>query len=868
MADEADEASGDDLLDRLRDELGGMVDDAEEEAFSGFLSAILGRLDDSDESGSEGAISFGAEKVEQPPLALSARYDDVDLIARGGMGEVRRVRDHFLRRTVAVKRMLAQDGGGDGLGSLYRFVEEAQITGQLEHPGVVPVYDLAMERDGSPVFTMRMIRGETFADGLKRLREGSGGWTVARALDVLAKVCDAVAYAHSKSVVHRDLKPANILVGAFGEVYVTDWGLAKVLGRSDARDLRVPSTDSVDQIDTERFERARSGDTSGVLTMDGTIVGTPSYMPPEQAGAVEGDLDRRADVYAIGAMLYEVLAGVAPYNTAGHGVRGIEVLASLRKGPPKSLQLLAPKAAPELTAICERAMQRQPSERYGDVGELRADLLAFLEGKVVQAYRTGPLVELSKWIRRNRALATTIAVAAVAAFTAIGGIGLVQRNARIEIERLADVKRLEQLDSELEQLVPAHPSRLEGLRAWRTRALALEDRLALHRATRARVAERDADDPKVRWQLGMLDDLIAGIERLVGPDGDLARVERRIDLATEIERATLIDVADRWERAIATVSDPERCPAYAGLRIAPQLGLVPIGLHPDTELYEFAVWGTGAIPELPGTAPLEDDAVRLVLLPGADYLMGGSRPIEPGTQREWVAPENVDVLPEHPVDLEPFFIATHETSQAQWERMTTERPSHFRIEVFADAVEGELHPVESVSWNEAHEYGRVFGLELPTEAQWEYAAAAGTRTPWYTGATQRSLEGHVNVADRDLARVRPFVYQGEVLLLLGWPLEDGFPFTAPIGSYAANPFGLHDIHGNVAEWCRDDYTAYDAEPARTGDGLRNAESETRVYRGGSWNRRPHDGRVHQRHFEVRGNRLTHLGVRYVRPLTP
>jgi len=356
------------------------------------------------------------------------RYTTEAEIARGGQGALLRVFDGHLQRHLAMKVALASEPRGD-VGSSYvrslgRFLGEAQVTAQLDHPGIVPVHDLGIDRESRLYFTMKLVKGRDFRTILDPTPREGDGWSRARAVGVLLKVCEAMAYAHSRGVLHRDLKPSNVMVGEFGEVYVMDWGLARVLGERDSRDIRLrvsepgapptPPEHSTDDVD------------SPLRTMDGDVVGTPAYMPPEQAlGNLEA-MGPHSDVYAAGAMLYHLLTGQMPYSRPGERPTSAEVWARLRKGPPTPVEMLARDAPSELVAICEKAMARDECARYSSMDELAEDLRAFLELRVVRAYETGAFAQLRKWVRRNKALAVSLAGAFVLALGGLGGIGYVQ----------------------------------------------------------------------------------------------------------------------------------------------------------------------------------------------------------------------------------------------------------------------------------------------------------------------------------------------------------------------------------------------------------------------------------------------------------
>jgi formylglycine-generating enzyme required for sulfatase activity/serine/threonine protein kinase len=1011
------------FAERLRARHGASVDPEivlEDEAPDALASELVGRL--AGRTGSHGRYRLKGE------------------VARGGQGAVVLVWDEDLRRNLAMKIMLGRTESGVATPpttvppiavppvdarSLGRFLEEAQVTGQLDHPGIVPVHELGLDAEGRVYFTMKLVRGEDLRAVLTKLRAGLDGWTRTRVLGVLLKACEALAYAHAKGVVHRDLKPGNVMVGRFGEVYVMDWGLARVRGRKDEKDLRIDAAEAT-VVGGSRTEHVGTPD-SPLVTRDGDVIGTPSYMAPEQALGRQDEVGPHSDVYAVGALLYDLLAGRMPYEEPGQRRSGHEIWARVRSGPPDPIHALAPDAPAELLAICEKAMAREVRERYPDMGALAEDLRAFLEHRVVAAYRTGALVELEKWIRRNRSLAGAIAAGALALAAGLV-VSLVLKaesdhNARLAEERrlsaeenqhLAETRRddvlrlsaLQDLDDLLagaEELWPALPDRIGDFERWIERARELTANLPVYRTKRdelraralpatdeEREAERrshpayrefhqtegriaglraalarrrdktEAELPSVDWShypsdpdrvaalawervkpdrrvfgeepLGLVlarralegqpgdpdvayalahaylalgrddealeacyqaveiasaarkkefEDLLAEMERTVArassPEGvkeseqELAKLEIRraeldavlgerrewrfpeaerqarwwnnqlsklIDGLAALERGLLAEEASTpehgwsvpkrlafarelaaksaaggeyaraWDTALPAIRAAYRARSPdQDLALEPELGLVPIGADPASGLWEFAHVATGEVPARDAEGKLvltEGTALVLVLLPGGTFTMGDQA--RDPAQPNYTLGAMPDEGPPHEVTLSPFFLSKFEMTQGQWLRFTGRNPSTVGPHNYgsnwnrAGRKADLLHPVESVSWNDCTRVLPRLGLTLPSEAQWEYGARAGTTSAWWTGDAPESLRGAANIADR-YAREHGSPTWNTVE---DW-LDDGNTCHAPIGSYAANAFGLYDVIGNLWEWCLDGY---------------------------------------------------------------
>ena len=398
-------------------------------------------------------------KIQSAPKLDQERFRAEDEIGKGGVGAVTRVYDKVLNRSLAMKTLLDRAAPRDEeerrmeSQRLGRFLEEAQVTSQLDHPGVVPVHELGLDQDGKVFFTMRLVKGRTVGEVFDDVANQRDDWTLTRALEVVLKMCDTMAYAHEKRVLHRDLKPANVMVGRFGEVYVMDWGLAKILGQDDRHDLRIDK-DAASQASVLQSVRdidAQADATASVVTLDGTALGTPSYMPPEQAKGEE--LDLRADVYAIGAMLYQLLTGQVPYVAPGAPKQAYRILEDVWRGPPEPIEKLRAGVPPALVAITEKAMARERDDRYASVADLADDLRAFLENRVVSAHRTGALVEMKKWVQRNKAFA---AAAAAAVLSLVAGIVVTwQLNQETQAALSTAVAAREEADTAREEAVQA-----------------------------------------------------------------------------------------------------------------------------------------------------------------------------------------------------------------------------------------------------------------------------------------------------------------------------------------------------------------------------------------------------------------------------
>lgn len=951
-----------------------------------------------------------------------ARYSALEVLGRGGMGVVYSVWDEDLRRRLAMKVIRRPDdeaatpprgreaAEGKVAGThaaidpdrLSRFLEEAQITAQLNHPGIVPVHEIGFDATGRVFFTMRMVKGVTYSEVIEWAWTGRHDYSQTRALNVLVAACEALAYAHEKGVVHRDVKPSNIMVGRFGETYLMDWGLARVCGKEDRHDLRLATLESA-RVATERDENVASGADAPLITMDGAVVGTPAYMPPEQAFGKTAEIDARSDVYSVGAMLYQLLTRRVPYSEPGSQMSRRMVLAAVQHGPPRAVHEINPAVPAELQAICERAMARDRERRYPSARALADDLRAYLEHRVVGAYETGAVAEMKKWIERNRALAATLfsMIALLLGGSSLyswlsrsqaeqlartnGELSVAKRLADAatqeaeanlaEVLRLADIKRVRELQQRADELWPAWPGMAPEIERWIGDAQELVGRLDLHRTSLAKLREQaQLGDPRIgpegserrrqraeqeerrrqlarldaelakravpllgseraaeldqqravvaeelqaasaseaaieqewsfaadagdsQWRHDLLQELVRAVSRLEDPvtvaanvtaawkqsvaeesaivanppeDATIAAMRLRIAHARWVESISIEQARDEWTDAVERIRSSPRYSAAAPMDFAEQLGLVPIGPDPESGLEEFWHAETGARPARDASSQrlvLEETiGLVFVLLPGGTFTMGSQQPSEHSplvtlnSDRSSTGTEQ----PPHDVTLAPFFVSKYEMTQAQWLRVAGSNPSWFRDRT--DRAESLARAVEKISWVTTRALLARMSLALPTEAQWEYGARAGTSSVFWCGDDPASISSSRAGNLLDVAAARAG-FKGKCE---SW--DDRYAGVAPAGSFAGNPWGLHDVVGNVWEWCEDEYwPSFDTSIEREGDGLRIAPARpgapNRAVRGSGWQ----DGSSSARSSARQGLDPNHLsrslGVRPVRAI--
>ncbi len=446
--------------------------------------------------------------------------------ARGGLGAVFVAMDNELHREVALKQIL--DKHADDAVSRQRFVAEAEITGGLEHPGVVPVYGLGTDAGGRPYYAMRFIKGDSLKDAIARFHEdealktdpGRRSLELRKLLRCFTDVCNAIDYAHSRGVIHRDIKPANIILGKHGETLVVDWGLAKAVGRAD------PSVG-------EQTLAPSSGGSSE--TLPGSALGTPAYMSPEQA---RGDLNRlgpRSDVYSLGATLYCLLTGKPPVEDADIGA----ILNAVQEGQFRRPSQHDPAVDKALEAVCLKAMATLAEERYPTPKALADDLDRWMADEPVTAWREPLARQARRWARRNRTTVTAAAVALLAGVVGLSAVLVVQTRAKAELA--ASLKRETTANAALTRSQAAVQARYD---------LAVEAIKTFHTGVSEDFLLKQDQFKEVRDRLlKSASDFYGKLGALLGNESDLA--SRRALWQANFEVARLTDKVGKPEDALS-----------------------------------------------------------------------------------------------------------------------------------------------------------------------------------------------------------------------------------------------------------------------------------------------------------------------------
>lgn len=713
-----------------------------------------------------GLKGSGAEEYSPPVPEEVAGFKVDRVLGWGAMGVVYLARQESPRRQVALK-LLRVDAASPAAAA--RLEREANALARLSHPGIAQIYSAGFTNLGTgeqPYIAMEFVSGRPL-----------GRFITDEALDLRQRVqlfleiTDAVQHAHEHGVLHRDLKPDNVIVDDSGHPRVLDFGVSRVV--------------SEDEVGL-------------TLTGTGQLVGTVAYMAPEQARGAA--IDDRADLYALGTILYEILANELPIDVRGRLTH--DALRAVATGDVVPIRRRVPEVGRDLEAVVGCALASERELRYRSVAEFSEDLRNWLAGRPINAKPPGRTGQLKRFIARNRAISAVAAILLVGLGAALATWAYLQQVRGFQ-DVLRDRREYERLIAEEQALWPTNPALLPEFDAWLEDMQGLLEGLELHRGEletlRGGKSLLLASEFVTEWQTEA-EQLIELLELVASKGGALEAVRlRRGDLA-ELE-GVLVQQAEAWESVRERVAADPRFDGYF-MEFIP--GLVPLGADPVSGLEEFALWRfTGDAPQRDGSGQLqvsEETGAVFVLIPGGDALVGAQNMDEDGENYDPSARPNTEDMyanegPPIRVRLDPFLISKYELTQGQWVRAFGFNPSDWEVgsRPYPDepAVNA-AHPVESVSWAEAMTYLPRIGLTLPTEAQWEVAARAGADGAYGVDAGWEALIGQVNgVIVTDDA--------GQVLA------DDGYRLHMPVGSFDPNPYGLHDVLGNVWEVCMDIY---------------------------------------------------------------
>jgi serine/threonine-protein kinase len=784
----------------------------------------------------DGPRATGGDLAARPepkdaPLPKLSRFHALREIGRGGMGRVLEASDPELGRPVAIKVIVEPGRVSDA--ELGRFVAEAQVTSQLQHPNIVPVYDVGVSEAGEFFFVMKRVEGRSLGEVLQAQRRGDpellASWSRHRLLVAFVQVCQAIAYAHGRGVLHRDLKPANVLLGDYGEVLVADWGVARRLGEPEAEALELEplSASALQPLD----EAARALPAATLArTLDGLAIGTPGYMSPEQASGELAKLDPRSDVWSLGAILYEILT-LQPAIPPGDP---LSMLFATMQGPPTDPRERTPdrRIDGEIAELCLRAMARQPGSRFAGARELAAALEAHLEGSRRRDAARQRLAEAEQLHERYRALADEREALDLKDADLSWGV---------EPWTPVDEKReLLALRERRDELEPERSSVFSDLVMALERALSHDPGMPEARQLMAQVCwdrflevEEKGDEAAARF--------LAGRAREYGGPlvAEWIRGAGALTLHSEPPgaRAVLWSVERRGLRW------PLVQPRELGttpLRSVPlEMGSYVVTLRKDgfrDTIYPLWIgrsrhWDSGPEP----VRLLRDDEIGkdFHYIPGGPFRCGGD-PDAPGSRpasEEWVDGFLLARLPLTVGEYLDFVNALHERDPDEAWRRVPRRQSAAGGPVgqyWLRAPPGQPYvlperdvdgdrwdtrwPVLSLSWEDATAYcdwrSARDGVKyrLPRDLEWEKAA--------------RGVDG----------RLHPWGDRFDATLCKMRDSRPGRPTPEPVGSYPGDEsiYGVRDMAGSMRDWCGD--LEYDGDPKR------------RIVRGGGWQSWPRAAR--------------------------
>ncbi|MFN3197258.1 MAG: bifunctional serine/threonine-protein kinase/formylglycine-generating enzyme family protein [Bradymonadia bacterium] len=779
---------------------------------------------------------------------LGDRYHIETEIGRGSIGIIYRSRDRLLGRPVAVKMLRPELQ--DRARQRTRFMREAHLTGRLGHPNIVPMYDVGA-LDGAPCLVMGLLSGLSLRTYIRTQRAAT-----AKMLSWFTQICNGVAFAHRAGIIHRDIKPAHVILGEYGQVVLTDWGLAKQIRSTDA------GREAEDGVGRGSHRE---------LTRHGDVIGTPAYMAPEQAAGRLNDVDHRVDIYALGAILYEILTGTRPYEAS----RSIEVLRAIRKGPPEPPCSRAPdRGIPQaLESACMQAMAREPADRFATALELAAQIEAFVETHGAGHSGAYPAVSghtLVDLVPPPPEQATASVHSMGADEEAERHLSRGKAEALAFNEQLSQARRYDEEAARQLATLPRQPelTQLQAVWGLESQARGTLDRAAHHLVQAAEALEQAAEAPEVMPRARQAQaQLHRDAWRAARASGDpinadyhRSRAEAfdegplRMELANRATLSVTVVGAERdglrGKMAVELATVDDRPPAWtpgAGLR----LGETPLSerIITATRCHLKLIPAMGPVVEMPLniepgsavslqiSAPPRKVPPGFIFIPGGRFTLGADS-AAPGACR----PRQVTVEPfmmgRTVVTWESYFrFLTHLSEDGQDPTMHLPR-HHDRLLV--EMVRGRPRwkkgteppagsPVRFISHADAEAFAHWMGrrlnskVRLPTEAEWEYAAGGidGRAFPWGGGYVPGFADNRRRRATSPSA-------------------IEAFPEDR-------SPFGIVGMGGGVREWT---LTSAD-EPDRF------------LLRGGSWRARPDQVRICAR--ATAGSALTHdaIGIRLV-----
>ena len=825
-----------------------------------FNASITGREPSSDVNQRAGGPGGGA--------LLPERYEHLDGIASGAFGEVWRVRDRVLDPGLAMKVLRAELVESPPMRT--RFLLEARITADLQHPGIVAVHDQGELEDGRLWFTMKEVRGRTLravieevhaASGPEGFREARSGWTFRRLVDAFVRISQAVAYAHSRGVMHRDLKPDNLMVGEFGEVLVMDWGLA--------RHVSSLSEDSIDMAPEEM---------SADLTRYGDILGTPAYMPPEQASGMRELHCRASDVYALGAILYHLLSGRPPYAGTSNAV-----LRQLMAGPPPPLAealVGKPPVPEELLVLCERAMEREIEARYPDAEPLSRELLAFLEGAR----------------RREQALAILEEAGAI--------------EPKIAELRALSARRREDAQARLAQIQPSDPVEkkracwaLEDEAAAFGRDAALHETAWLQTVHGALILHPDLPEAHALLADHYRERLSAA--ELAHHDEDAARCEALLRAHDRGQHAAYL----RGEGALSLVTEPPGALVHLeryeprDRRLVPvdqgTLGVTPLRAVPlQHGSYRLRVRAPGSAEVLYPVlierdghwdgCPPGEAAPLAVALPREDELGGDDCYVPAGWCWTGGDPEAADSLPLRKIWIDAFVIRRFPVTNAEYLTFLNDLVASGReAEALAACPKSQIGMGDAAGEHPAFGRGeggrfQLVGDELgrPMQPDWPvvlidwHAAMAYTR--WLSARTGQPWR-LPNELEREKAargadgRLCPWGDHLDATFACALDSHVAEPGRVPVDSYPLDesPLGVRGLAGNSRDWCLNVWNR-EGPKVRGGrlelDAADMDDPDFRAVRGGAWTSPLSFSRAAARFGNRPRPRRTNIGLRVARSL--